>query len=243
MCWLLELEEERRTLANIETIVSSVQFMLIANKVKRLLMMIIALWSIRNERNDIRVEGRVYSAKTMAGGINSYASEMSSLLLGEKHYQARRKLKWSKPPLGTLKLSSDASFIPGSMTGSWGFLIRDNDGDVVIIGRRKVDHHHLLNPFHAELIACLQGMQVAVNMGIGHLILEIDVQEVVLAFNMESYSDSVAGHLVDEMKFIGTLSFLIFVYVHSNRDCNQAAHELASLGHLCIEVRESGSQV
>lgn len=88
MCWLLELEEERRTLANIETIVSSVQFMLIANKVKRLLMMIIALWSIRNERNAIRVEGRVYSAETVAGGINSYASEMSSLLLGEKHYQA-----------------------------------------------------------------------------------------------------------------------------------------------------------
>lgn len=111
------------------------------------------------------------------------------------------------------------------MTGCWGFLIRDNDGDVVIMGRRKVDH--LLNPFHAELIACLQAMQVTISIGIGHLILEIYVKEVVLVINMESYNDSVVAHLVDEMKFIEISSFLIFVYVHSNRDCNQAAHEVA----------------
>jgi hypothetical protein len=33
-----------------------------------------------------------------------------------------------------LKLKGDASFQPSSMEGSWGFLIRDSDGDVVLNG-------------------------------------------------------------------------------------------------------------
>lgn len=55
-------------MANIETALSVVEFILIANKVKRWLIMIISLWSIWYERNAIR--------------------EMSSLLLGEKQCQA-----------------------------------------------------------------------------------------------------------------------------------------------------------
>jgi hypothetical protein len=58
-----------------------------------------------------------------------------------------------------LKLKGDASFQPSSMEGSWGFLISDSDGDVVLNGYGKVNH--LLNAFQAELIACLQGVQAA----------------------------------------------------------------------------------
>jgi hypothetical protein len=43
-------------------------------------------------------------------------------------------VKWSKPPEGFLKLNCDASFIQETMAGSWGFLIRDHDGDVVMTG-------------------------------------------------------------------------------------------------------------
>ena len=49
----------------------------------------------------------------------------------------RRKERWAKPPVGKLKLKCDASFIPGAATGSWGFVIRDSDGDVVSAGRGK----------------------------------------------------------------------------------------------------------
>jgi len=41
------------------------------------------------------------------------------------------------------------------MTGSWGFLIRDHVGEVVMTGRGRVNS--VLSAFHAELIACLQG--------------------------------------------------------------------------------------
>ena len=88
----------------------------------------------------------------------------------------RQSTHWTKPPENTLKLNCDASFFPDERTGSWGTLIRDSDGDLVLSGRGRVNH--LLSPFHAELIACLQGIQTAVNLGIGRIIVETDAQQV-----------------------------------------------------------------
>lgn len=42
--------------------------------------------------------------------------------------------------MGKLKLNCDASFVLGSAKGSWGFVIRDSDGDVVSVDRVKVEH-------------------------------------------------------------------------------------------------------
>jgi hypothetical protein len=69
----------------------------------------------------------------------------------------QRKQKWRRPPPGVLKINSDGSFLPNEKAGSWGLLIRDNDGDVVQAGRGKINN--LLSAFQAELIACLHGVQ------------------------------------------------------------------------------------
>jgi hypothetical protein len=119
---------------------------------------------------------------------------------------SRQPARWTKPPADTLKLNCDASFFPESKTGSWGVLIRDCDGDLVLTGRGRINH--LLNPFHAELIACLQGIQLAVNLGIGRIIVETDAQEVVKAIKSSSYDGSVVGHLIDEIKSLLASNFL-----------------------------------
>jgi ribonuclease HI len=59
-----------------------------------------------------------------------------------------------------------------SGTGSWGFIIRDSEGDVVLTGRGKLQN--LLSAFQAKLIVCLHGVQLALQLGIGNLILETD---------------------------------------------------------------------
>jgi len=69
-----------------------------------------------------------------------------------------------------LKLNCDGSFLLTEKAGSWGFLIRDRDGDVVMAGRGKINN--LLNAFQAELVACLQGVQTTVDLGIGQIILD-----------------------------------------------------------------------
>ena len=100
-------------------------------------------------------------------------------------------------------------------------MIRDNDGDVVLSGWGRVNH--LLNAFQAETIVCLQGVQAAINLGIGRLILETDALKVKQAVSSESHDMSVAGGLVEEFKFIASTSFISFECVHIPRSCNMAA--------------------
>lgn len=108
----------------------------------------------------------------------------------------------------TSKVNCDASYHDERKAGSWGVIIRDWDGDVVSVGRGKVDH--LLSPFHAELIACLQDIQMVANTGAGRVVIELDAQEVVRAINSQDYDESDVGLLVDEIKTSASLNFSHF---------------------------------
>jgi hypothetical protein len=78
----------------------------------------------------------------------------------------------------------------------------------VITGRGKVEH--LLNAFHAEVIACLQGLQTAISLGVGHLILETDAQDVVQGIKTNNFLDSAIGHLLAEIKSLVRLNLFTF---------------------------------
>ena len=58
--------------------------------------------------------------------------------------------------------------MPGSSSGSWGFLIRDSDGDVVMTGRGR-----WITAERISCGACLQGVQTTIGLGIGHLLEEV----------------------------------------------------------------------
>ena len=137
----LNLEREQMALAAASHDRDAVEFIL-KTKENRRTLMIIALWFTWNERNLIREEGR-RSPDFIAPCIKSYVVENAEILGGGATTVSRiprRKEKWSKPPPGFLKLNCDASFLPSSSSGSWGFLIQDCDGDVVVSGRGKIYH-------------------------------------------------------------------------------------------------------
>ena len=115
-------------------------------------------------------------------------------------------------------------------------MIRDSDGDIVITGRGKVDH--LLNTFQGELIACLQGIQTAIDLGIGKLIVETDAKMVVQALSSNAFDDSAVGVLVAEIKSLASSNFISFKCVFRVRECNRAANELAKLGYDCVQGEE-----
>jgi hypothetical protein len=115
-------------------------------------------------------------------------------------------------------------------------LIQDSDDDLITAGRGKVNH--LLYAFQEELTGCLHGIQAAIDLGIGHLIVESDSQLVVRAINTDEFDDAAMEHLVEEIKFLVSFSFLSFECHFKSRVCNQAAHELAVLGQLCTEGEE-----
>lgn len=208
---LLYIEDERSELATFQCPRAAVEYILGRPEDQKMLI-IIALWNIWNERNGIREEGRWQGAEYIARSRKAYAAEAASLLKGAANTNAggagTRRERWSKPHLGCLKLNCNDSFLPQAKSGSWGFLIRDSDGDVVTAGRGKI--HHVLKAFHAELIACLHEIQTAIDLGIGQLIVEMDSLMVARAINYSDFDEAAAGHLVGEIKSLVLASFISF---------------------------------
>lgn len=234
---LLGLSTEREVLANFYTPIDVVEFILRASE-SRNLMMIVALWYTWSERNAIREEDRRRSPQTLARCVELYVQEMrtTETTANPTANQEQQQYKWSKPPVDILKLNCDGSFSPETRAGSWGVLIRDHEGDVIMSGRGRVNH--LMTPMQAELIACLQGVQLAANLGIGRLILETDALEVVKAIKTSAYNYAAVGYLVEEIKSLIELNFISVECVFACRICNRAAHELAALGLACNEGEE-----
>lgn len=69
---------------------------------------------------------------------------------------------------------------------------------------------HLLNAFLAELISCLEGVQAAINLGIGRLILETDALMVQQALSSEAYSATSEAGVEEERKSLVASNFLSF---------------------------------
>jgi hypothetical protein len=57
---------------------------------------------------------------------------------------------------------------------------------------------------------CLHGIQTAIDLGIGQLIVEMDSLMVVRAINSSDFDEAAAGHLAGEIKSLVLASFISF---------------------------------
>jgi ribonuclease HI len=69
-------------------------------------------------------------------------------------------------------VNCDAAFDTETWNGGWGCVLRDSDGDVVEARRGRIEA--LLNPLQGEMIACIHGVQTAIDAGVGHVVIESD---------------------------------------------------------------------
>jgi len=194
---------------------------------------VVTLWFLWTNRNAIRHEERGRSGSELARGIKSYCHELLVNQGAPNVQRSQANVKWCRPPEGVLKLNCDASFRADENTGSWGFIIRDHDGDVVLTGRGRLNH--VLSAFQVELIACMQGVQAALNLGIGRLLLETDALMIVQAMNSDVFDAMAEGVTLEELKFLVRVNFSEFKCNFLSRVGNRAAHALAALGSECVE--------
>lgn len=82
--------------------------------------------------------------------------------------------------------------------GAWGYLIRECDGGVISSGYGKLEN--IGEAFHAEIIACLQALQRASDLGIQRVILETDASMVVQVAKSAELERSSASGLIWELK-------------------------------------------
>ena len=91
------------------------------------------------------------------------------------------------------------------------------------------------DPERAELLACRRAVELAQEMGISKLALELDNVGAVAKLTGECRDHSIHGPLVEDIKTL-LQSFTEHSVRHVRRSCNQAAHRLAKEGcdyHLC----------
>jgi len=88
-----------------------------------------------------------------------------------------------------------------------------------------------LEPAHAEIIACLQATQRAIELGIQKIILETDAAAIVKALMSNVMDRSSASGLLWELKDLLACNFVSRSVAHNPRSCNNmVAHRLAALG-------------
>jgi ribonuclease HI len=87
----------------------------------------------------------------------------------------------------------------------------------------------VLEPAHAEVIACLQATQTAVELAIQNIILETDAAAVVQALMPTEMDRSSASGLLWELKDLLACNLVASNVAHNPRSCNLVAHSLAAL--------------
>lgn len=146
-----------------------------------------------------------------------------------------QRKKWSKPPVGALKLNSDGSFYSEEKTGGWGFVIRDDNGGVIKAAAGK--ETCVLDAFHAELLGVQAGLRMVASLGISRLHIETDATLVKEAVEGDEYRLSAMGGIVTEINYLLSSELLFSSINVCPRACNKVAHMLASIG--CKNPSES----
>ena len=130
-----------------------------------------------------------------------------------------------------LKINCDGAFGSETLTGGWGFVIKDDSGVAINSGAGNCTH--LMDSLHTEMLASLAGARAAGNLGISQVVVDTDSMLAQLALTTSTFSLAQVGGIVYEIKYLMNLFFNSLQVVFFPRDCNRVAHAVAVLGCKC----------
>jgi len=197
-------------------------------KGKEQLTVILLLWMWWNERNKRRENGRKHTpaevAYMAAAYAENYLRKETEMLLPVN----RQSPSWEKPPGGWCKVNSDGAFHKENKSGGWGYVIRDDQGQVLKAGAGFEDF--LLSVLHAEPLGCAARIQEASRLGIENLCIETDASLLKEVLESNGYRLSEIGGIVTEMKVQLAADLSSRFIIVCNRVSNRVAHSLAAIG-------------
>jgi len=97
-----------------------------------------------------------------------------------------------------MTVNVDGGFSKGGGQGSWGYVIRDDEGEVIQAGAGKI--RNALEAWQIELMACMRGVKAAQSLGIHTMLLETDAMMTVKALHGTEFRLSSMGGLLHELK-------------------------------------------
>lgn len=136
--------------------------------------------------------------------------------------------KWKPPPPNVLKINTDGAYVENSHKGGWGYVLRNDKGEVLAAGAGSMQH--ISEAIHAKSLALLQAINMANELGCNRLIFETDAFVLKQAIMSEAYDNSRHGALFKEIKTLLHTYFDDASVKWCNRSCNSVAHNVASFG-------------
>jgi ribonuclease HI len=128
---------------------------------------------------------------------------------------------WSPPPETTIKINWDASLDKIRRIVGMGMIARDGQGSVIAAATKVLFLE--ADPVVAEFLATTHALIFCHELGLQHVIIEGDAQQVVNAINSDRPCNTSYGHLIEDIRV--SLGSSCFQYVR--RTANLAAHALA----------------
>jgi len=173
------------------------------------------------------------------GGSESYhLMEFEKLHGNEKKITCAAQCTWRPPQEDIYKINSDRSFDPTKRSGGWGFLTRNNNGEVLAACAGNISYAS--SSLQTEAIAAYKGVLQAAQLGMSQIVLEMDATILVVAVKSSSVDRSSIDALVFKIRDVMQSEFSSCTVSLCNRNCNKVADCLALHG---AYVLESGSDM
>uniref|UniRef100_J3MC85 RNase H type-1 domain-containing protein n=1 Tax=Oryza brachyantha TaxID=4533 RepID=J3MC85_ORYBR len=179
---------------------------------------ILCLWHWWRERNGVREGGKPRNPADLSYLIMSQAGELIRLNKEDPPVKIRGRVHWKRPAHDNLKINIDGAY--RSITqGGWGFVIRDRSG--AVIQARAGAAVHLMDAFHAEVLACAEAIRSASERGMSRIELETNSMMLRQALQDNSFNLSALGGVILEIKHEISMCFHSFCVNYCRRDCNK----------------------
>jgi len=228
----LLLEEERRTMGEMNSARGVIEYILRLPE-KKQLQVVTLLWLWWQERNRRREGEKGREGAQLAVLIAHTADKYMKIGRPVTVPGPKTKKKWQRPDQGIYKINCDGSFHADTAVGGWGYVIRNDAGEVVLAGAGHCSH--LMDALHAELLACQEGIKKAAEQGMWKVIVETDSLLAKSALETNSFALASIGGIAYETKSLMNMSFVSCVLSFCPRECNQVAHALAAQGCMCSQ--------
>lgn len=206
--------------------------------------LLLILWRAWNVRNQITHNEPDHSIVGSVQFLQSYYELICSTLQDQiegkgkaisneaqdRGKQSRQQLRWVLPRPGRVKINVDAAYFPATGAAGVGIIARNETGTVLLSSCRVL--FHCADAEEAELIACKEGLRLALQWVAEPITLETDCKTICSALNSTLENRSHLAGLLQEVKELATELRGVEI-VHCHRSQNRVSHALAKKA--CLE--------
>jgi ribonuclease HI len=143
-------------------------------------------------------------------------------------------VRWSPPRPGWVKVNTDAGFCGDRGIGSFGVMVRNQDGEVLLTAWNILPHCGSVE--EAEVEACLQGMRMTLQGAPQPIIVESDCLMLIRTLQSQEENRSSWSGLIQEIKGVSML-LPECRFVHVKREANLVTHLLT---RRALQLNEGG---